>query len=145
MQLARHTEAEHPFLSVPPKPCRPDMFSYTCMRSKIIFFKMGKISSYFSFGAFKKSLEKLTFLRLRFQPAEPGRGECAGAAGCRAPTKAALPALRALPRCYFVSSAADVDKSLGALEWFLKGFCPAGALFVSVVCLYRDACANGWR
>lgn len=52
------------------------------MRSKIIFFKMEKISSYFSFGAFKKSLEKLTFLGLRFQPAEPGRGERAGAAGC---------------------------------------------------------------
>lgn len=59
----------------PKRCCRPDIFSYSCMCYKIIFFKMGKISNYFHSVLLQKSLEKLTFLYIRLQTSEFRRGE----------------------------------------------------------------------
>lgn len=42
-----------------------------------------------------------------------------------------------------MSSAADVDKSLDAFEQLLKGFCPAGALFVVCPCIVMCARMGG--
>lgn len=78
VQGSRYPEAEQPFLQFifPKCCCRPDIFFYSCMCYKIIFFKMGKISSYFHSVLLQKSLEKLTFLCIRLQASEFGRGEC---------------------------------------------------------------------
>lgn len=74
---SRYPEAEQLFLQFifPKHCCRPDIFSYSCMCYKIIFFKMGKISSYFHSVLLQKSLEKLTFLCIRLQTSEFRRGE----------------------------------------------------------------------
>lgn len=88
----RHPEAEQHFLNFifPKHCCRPDIFSYSCMRYKIIFFKMGKISSYFHSVLLQKSLEKLTFLCIGLQASQFRRGKrVKGKAGCELGTKAA--------------------------------------------------------
>lgn len=74
---SRYPEAERSFLHFifPKRCCRPDIFSYSCMCYKIIFFKMGKISSYFHSVLLQKSLEKLTFLCIRLQASEFRRGK----------------------------------------------------------------------
>lgn len=139
---SRYPEAEQPFLQFifPKRCCRPDIFSYSCMCYKIIFFKMEKISSYFHSVILQKSLEKLTFLCIRLQASEFGRGECVRGSRMWARNKGSLVLWRGKQgRCRFVVDPLWVLTK----AWILLMSSLCAVSVHTVISMCNSACVRG--